>query len=204
MNRRGLLFALLAAALAASVLLDGRAYQALVDPRVYERDWGRLLRVTGSLVLWVPLAIAAWLERRATRPDRGREAWLLIGGPLLAGGVAEVIKLLVRRERPVPHAGEYFFRPFGDRPFDTHDLGFPSSHAMVAFGGAVVLARLFPRAAPVAYLLAAGCGITRVLAHAHFLSDAVGGAIGGWAVGALLWHLVVRRPSASEASRVPS
>ncbi len=35
------------------------------------------------------------------------------------------------------------------------------------------------RAAPVLLALAAGCGLTRVFAHAHFLSDVVVGAIGG-------------------------
>jgi membrane-associated phospholipid phosphatase len=40
----------------------------------------------------------------------------------------------------------------------------------------------------VAYLLAVGCGLTRILAHAHFASDVVAGAIGGWAVVALLWR----------------
>ncbi|MGH7560630.1 MAG: phosphatase PAP2 family protein, partial [Gemmatimonadales bacterium] len=67
-------------------------------------------------------------------------------------------------------------------------IGLPSSHVMVAFAGAAVLARLFPGAAPVGYLLAAGCALTRVLARAHFLSDVVVGAVAGWAVGALIWR----------------
>jgi membrane-associated phospholipid phosphatase len=40
----------------------------------------------------------------------------------------------------------------------------------------------------VAYALAAGCAITRILAGAHFASDAVGGAVFGWAIGAFLWR----------------
>jgi undecaprenyl-diphosphatase len=145
--------------------------------------------VCGSLVLWAPLALSVWLEARARAPDRARRAGLLLlGGPLAAGATAEVIKLLVRRERPGLHDGAYVFRAFGDRPFYTGDIGFPSSHAMVAFAGAAVLARLFPRTGPVVYLLAAGCGLTRILAHAHFASDVVAGAIAGWAMVALLWR----------------
>jgi membrane-associated phospholipid phosphatase len=106
---------------------------------------------------------------------------------VISGGVAEVLKLLFRRERPGLHDGASVFRAFSDRPFSTSALGMPSSHVMVAFAGAVVLARLFPRTAPVAYLLAAGCAATRVLAHAHFASDVVVGALAGWAVGALMW-----------------
>ena len=69
---------------------------------------------------------------------------------------------------------------------------------MVAFGGAVILGRLFPRTAPVAYALAAGCALTRVLARAHFASDVVVGALAGWAVGALLWNrLGTARPLTS-------
>lgn len=191
--------ALLASALVAGLLLDGWAWRVLVNLTVYDRDWGRLLRVTGSLYLWLPLALAVWLQHRAQAPAIAGRACLLLLSPALAGGVAELLKLLVRRERPALHDGAYVFRAFADRPFDTRDLGFPSSHAMVAFAGAAIVARLFPRAAPVAYLLAAGCGLSRVLAHAHFLSDAIGGAIAGWAVGALLWHLVGRLSRTSES-----
>lgn len=189
--------------LAASVLLAGLATLASfwLDPLIYrglpavpvdQHDWGRLLRITGSLVFWIPLAAAFWLDARVRDPDRARDAWLLALGPAAAGAAAELLKLLVRRERPSLHAGEYFYRPFGDRPLDSHDLGFPSSHVTVAFGGAAVLARLNPRVAPLAYGLAAGCAITRVLTQAHFLSDAVGGALAGWAIGTWIMGRVSR------------
>jgi membrane-associated phospholipid phosphatase len=193
------LAALVATALVASLLLDAWAWHSLVDLKVYEADWGRLLRVVGSIYLWIPLALVVWLELRIHAPDRAGRGGLLLLAPALAGGVAEVIKILVRRERPALHDGAYYFRPFGERPFSTPDIGFPSSHAMVAFAGAAIVARLFPRTAPVAYFLAAACGLSRVLSHAHFLSDAVGGAIAGWAVGALLWTFVTRRTGTSEA-----
>jgi membrane-associated phospholipid phosphatase len=202
MSRTHSLVALLgaAAATAATLLLDPWAYQHLVLPSVYDHDWGRLLRVYGSLVLWAPLALCIWLEARARAPERTRQAGLVLLGPLAAGGVTELIKILVRRERPNLHDGAYVFRPFGDRPFYTGDIGFPSSHAMVAFAGAAVLARIFPRTAPVVYLLAAGCGLTRILAHAHFASDVVAGAIGGWAVVALLWRWL-GSPSSGKGAR---
>ncbi len=117
----------------------------------------------------------------------------------MAGGVAELLKMLVRRERPGLHDGAYVFRAFSDRPFRTTDLGFPSGHAMVAFAAAAIIARLFPRAAPVAYLMAAACGLTRVLAQAHFASDVVGAAIAAWVVVALIWRLV-ERPAGSKGT----
>lgn len=166
--------------------LDPWVFQHVSNPTVYDHDWGRLLRVMGSLVLWAPLCLAVWLQTRA------RRSGLLLLAPVLAGGVAELLKLVIRRERPDLHAGAYVYRSFAERPFDTHDLGFPSSHVMVAFAGAAVLARFYPRAAPVAYALAAGCALTRVLAQAHFASDVVAGGIAGWAVG--YWLGRARRP----------
>jgi membrane-associated phospholipid phosphatase len=183
-------------ALGCALALDPWAWRHLALPGVYDKDWGRLLRVMGSLVLWIPLAVAVWLERTARGARTANRAGLLLMlGPALAGAAAEVLKLLLRRERPGLHEGAWVFRAFTDRPFDTRDLGLPSSHAMVAFGGAAVLARLFPGAAPVAYLLAAGTAITRVLAQAHFLSDAVLGALAGWTVGALLWKRFGEHPT---------
>lgn len=160
--------------------LDPWVWRHLSNPTVYEHDWGRLLRIMGSLVLWAPLGLAIWLQ------TRNRTSGLLLLGPALAGGLAELLKLLIRRERPGLHDGSYVYRSFADRPFDTHDIGFPSSHAMVAFAGAAVLARFYPRAAAVGYVLAAGCALTRVLAQAHFASDVVAGGIAGWAVGSWL------------------
>ncbi|HEV8149528.1 MAG TPA: phosphatase PAP2 family protein [Gemmatimonadales bacterium] len=185
MQRRsvvGLLVAALATALA--FRLDSWAWRHAAYPEVYAHDWGRVLRVVGSLFFWLPLALAVWLTVRA------RRVWILLAVPALAGAAAELIKLLVRRERPDLHAGASVYRSFAERPFDSHDIGFPSSHVMVAFAGAAALARLFPRAAPVAYALALGCAVTRVLAQAHFASDVVAGGIAGWAVGAWLSRTV--------------
>ncbi len=180
-------------AIAAALLLDRWAWETLALREIYERDWGRLLRVTGSLALWFPLALAVWLEARARNPARAGRAWLLVGAPAASGLVSEVLKLLIRRERPGPHDGEWVFRPFTDRPFSTTDLGLPSGHTMVAVAGAAALARLFPRAAPVIWVLAAGSALSRVLAGAHFLSDVVTGAVAAVAVTALLWRRCLPR-----------
>jgi membrane-associated phospholipid phosphatase len=51
-----------------------------------------------------------------------------------------------------------------------------------------MLARLFPRSAPVWYLLAAGCALTRVMQQAHFLSDVVLSALVAWLIASMLWR----------------
>lgn len=175
-------------AMGVSIALDPWVWRHVALDGVHEHDWGRMLRVTGSLVFWLPLALAVRLALHHRRAEQAGQAWLLFWGPALAGGVGELLKLLVRRERPAFADGEYVFRAFADRPWSTASLGFPSSHVMVAFAGAAVLARLFPGTAPVAYLLAAGCALTRVLARAHFASDVVGAALAGWLVGAIVWR----------------
>lgn len=170
------------AAIVLAHLLDGWAWQHLVDPEVYEHDRGRLLRVVGYYPVWIAMALALWLHSR----DR-RRALLLGVVPGLGGLAAEVLKLLLRRERPGPHEGEYFFRSFSERSFSTSGLALPSSHALVAFAGAFILCKLYPRAWPVWLALGAGCALTRVQAHAHFLSDVVTAGVAAWMVVELCW-----------------
>lgn len=169
-------------------LLDPVAFRYLRIDDVYGEDWGRMLRVMGFVPLWIAGGAALMLEDRTPwrRMVRSRGG-LVIAGSIVGGIAAELAKLLVRRRRP-GELGEYLFRPFTERTFSTGGLGMPSSHALVAFGAAAVLARLFPRARVVWWGLAWGCGLSRVAAGAHFLSDVVAAAIIGWLVGALVWR----------------
>jgi membrane-associated phospholipid phosphatase len=179
--------------LLAASLADGWAYHALAMEGVYDEDWGRLLRVMGYLPLWLLMGAALVLHDWPLRTPASvrpalRRGLLLVGGAAASGIAGELLKLLLRRERPRAHDGEYFFRAFTDRPFYSGGLALPSSHAIVAFGAAAMLARLFPRVAPVWYLLAAGCAYTRVAAGAHFASDVVVSFLAAWLVVAWLWR----------------
>ena len=181
------------AAIVAAHMLDGWAWRVVRDSHVYERDWGRLLRMMGYLPTWLIVAIGCWTH------DRPRDGWrwrggLLIAAPTAGGALAEVVKLCVRRLRPDADTFGYAFRSFADRPFSTGGLGMPSSHALVAFSGATELAVVFPKARWLWFALAAGCALTRVLAVAHFLSDTVAAAALGIAVGTLV-SLAARRPA---------
>ena len=175
-----------AAALVAAHLLDSIFYHYFSYPDIYSHDWGRALRVLGFLPLWWTAALALWLHDRATRG--AWRAQLLAASPTLSGIAGEVLKLLLRRDRPSAHDGHYVFRSFADRPFHSGGLSLPSSHAIVAFGAAFILARLFPRARWVFYAAAAGCALSRVAAGAHFLSDVTFAAIAAWTVAWLLWR----------------
>jgi membrane-associated phospholipid phosphatase len=179
------------AATAVAMLVDNTLYTYLHAPEVYDKDFGRLLRIMGFAGTWVALALGVGLTHGgddASRLVARRRGWLLFWSPMLAGGIAEVLKIVVRRERPALNDGLYGFRPWDERTWSGAGLAFPSSHAAVAFGGAAMLARLFPRARWVGYVLAAGCGLTRVFARAHFLSDTVFAAGIGWLVSWMLWR----------------
>jgi membrane-associated phospholipid phosphatase len=174
--------------------LDAWAQVNLVDPDIYNDDLGRLLRVMGYYPLWLLMGIAIlrtdWAEVGSgrSRLEASRRAGLLILTPAVGGLVAEVGKVLFRRLRPGEIPGEYAFRAWSERPFYSGGLGLPSSHTLVAFAAAAMLARLFPRAAPVAYLLAAGCGLSRVAAGAHYLSDVTMAGVLGWLTGWMMWN----------------
>ena len=118
-------------------------------------------------------------------------------GPTLGGLSAEVLKLLLRRLRPDAEQFGYAFRSFADGPWSNRGMGLPSSHTLVAFAGAFALARLFPRARWVFYVLAAGCGLSRVMATAHFLSDTVVAACVAWGVVAAIRPRLHARPAAN-------
>lgn len=168
--------------------IDPWVFHHVQKPNVYDQDWGRALRSVGYWPLWMFLSLALWLVDRK-HGKGGRRAAFLAGSITLAGILGELLKLIVRRERPGTHDGAYGFRAFSDHLFSSRNFGMPSSHAVIAFSGAAALSILFPEATGVWYALAIGCGITRILAGAHFLSDVVAGA----AIGIFVSVVIARR-----------
>ena len=70
---------------------------------------------------------------------------------------------------------------------------FPSGHATTAFAAAVVLAALWPRARIPLLVLAALAALARIVLDAHYMSDAIGGAIFGSLGAALVVRAFARR-----------
>lgn len=163
-------------ALAVVTLLDRAAYRFFKAPDDIEiRDWYKLLRIVGYLPTWIliGLAIDVAVVKGARRLSDGV---LLMFSAGLAGGAAEVLKLVVGRQRPGPD-GEYVFRGLFSGFVNGGGLGMPSSHAAVAFGGAFMLSWLRPGTGPVILTAAMGCALTRLLGADHFLSDVTVGAL---------------------------
>lgn len=178
-------------------LLDPFFYHYVRVADIYEHDWGRALRVLGFAPTWLVAALALYLH---DRPKRFR-ALFLVGAVAVSGILGELLKLVFRRERPGAHDGEYFFRSFADRPFHSGGLALPSTHAIVAFGAAAALARLFPRARLVFWGIAWGCALSRVAAGAHFFSDVVVAAVVAWVTTDWLLRLSTRGKIHQESSR---
>lgn len=216
---RIMLFLLLAAALMTlATWLDPAAEAWAVRhwPTVRDRDWLSSLRSLGWAPVWLGVAVMLLMIDRRTLRGRGaplsliaRRAVLLTLPVLLAGGAAEVVKLLVRRLRPGHDLGVYHFRPWEWPFWNGIGLGFPSSHTAVAFAAAAVLGRMYPAIRWLTLVAAGGCLLARVLSHAHYLSDAVAGALIGEASAATIWawHCYnqrrLRDPRVGEAPRLP-
>jgi membrane-associated phospholipid phosphatase len=193
------------------LLLDRAAFHFLfvgADPelgegrlhRIEGKDWYKAFRTVGTLWPWIflcaGLALHGFSLRRA---QLARAADSLISGAILiltaavaSGLLAEILQVLTGRLRPKDTGGEHIFRGLIDRLSNSDGVGFPSSHAAVAFGAAFMIYFLWPGAGFAALIAAALCGLTRLLSGAHFVTDIFAAAVLGYAMGRILrpgsWH----------------
>lgn len=146
-------------------LINGLPHSATSDRYV------SVLSDLGEGLGWVAGGVALALLGGA----KGRRAGVATAVASLAATyvVQQRVKPLFRRERPFVNREA---RVVGVRP---PDHSFPSGHTASSFAAATALAFFYPKAAPLAYTLATGVGVSRVHLGVHFPSDAaVGGAIG--------------------------
>ncbi|MFG0307425.1 MAG: phosphatase PAP2 family protein [Phycisphaerales bacterium JB040] len=197
-----------AGAFALATLYDRDITHALFYSDSQDLWWRLAMKHVGHLLTWAGVGLLAWIVVRDWRWPAS-----LVGAPVLGGGLAELLKLLIGRERPVrdgviQNDAEYVWRPLFDAFRDGSNLGLPSSHAATAFAGAAMLAILLRRnpsgwSAPLtalAYLGAAACAVSRVLAGAHFATDVVLGAL----VGILGAHALTAVADTMSGTRTPS
>lgn len=133
-----------------------------------------------------------------TGSDHARESGILGGEAILDSLVVEQgMKLIFWRERPtVDNAkGKFFQTSVG------WDSSFPSSHSVIAWSSAAVLAEEYPSRLNQLgiYTLATGVSLTRVLGQQHFPSDVLVGSAFGWMMGHYVykkhhrWHEAISR-----------
>jgi membrane-associated phospholipid phosphatase len=141
--------------------------------------------LTGGMIA-APVGLLGWGELKHNA--RAREAGLL-GAEAMADSVAveQGLKLIFWRERPgVDNANGKFFQSGSGI-----DSSFPSSHAVITWSSAAVLAGEYdsPLQRLLIYSAATGVSMTRVMGREHFPTDVIVGSAAGWLVG----HYVFRK-----------
>ena len=112
----------------------------------------------------------------------------ILGGEAMVDSLAvdEVLKLVSLRERPQLDGarGKFFQTSVGT------NSSFPSTHCMVAWSSAAVIASEYngPLTKLAAYGLATGVSVTRVVGRQHFPSDVLVGSAVGWMIGRYVEH----------------
>lgn len=119
----------------------------------------------------------------STKPPR-RDYWMAVAMTATSGIAANLAKALFTRARPYTYdasasaqAGDVTGWEFlGASSFwDARQKSFPSGHTATAWGLAIGLSLLFPRATVVFVVLAALATFQRLYSGAHFPSDAMAG-----------------------------
>ena len=154
--------------------LDSRVLYAMrtrLHGRAVESVAKGLGRIGEYGVVWLVIGVVLAFAD----PDRG-EDWLVAGilGPV-AIGLNYVVKLLVRRPRPVLEG----LPPLGGAP---SSLSFPSAHATSSFACATAMTRIAPEAA-ILFLLAAAIAACRPYLGMHYPSDVLAGGLLGTGLG---------------------
>ena len=119
--------------------------------------------------------------------DHATETGILGGEAMIDSLVVdEAMKAVSMRERPALDGaqGKFFQTSVG------LDSSFPSTHGMIAWSSAAVIASEYPGPLTqiAAYGLATGVSLTRVLGKQHFPSDVLVGSAVGWLVGRYVVH----------------
>lgn len=143
-------------------------------------------------LIWI--ALAAPVARLARR-QIGFSVVLTAACVWTADLFTLALKAAVGRPRPfeaIPHTDPLIKATLGQ--------SMPSGHAATSFAGAVILAYLLPRWAPLFFLLATAIAFSRVYVGVHYLSDITVGAFIGTAVG-LAFLTGLRLLPRSEAGR---
>src|SRR5215213_1245526 len=137
-------------------------------------------KVLGSSPFVLSAAAATYIWGRTKTEPRVRHLGMdLIESTILAEGLTQLIKVAVRRDRPIHPDGS-----------SNPGYSFPSGHATVTFAAATVLQQhLGWKAAVPTYLVASYVAVSRLHDQRHFASDVAMGAASGIIIGrSVTWH----------------
>lgn len=137
-------------------------------------------KYVGATETQIAAAFTTYIVGRTRHQPRVQHIGMdLLEAQLLTEGIVQVVKVAVRRERPLNPDGTRF-----------SGYSFPSGHSAITFASATVLQQhLGWRAAVPTYLLATYVAMSRLHDNEHFVSDVVFGAATGIIVGrSVTWH----------------
>ena len=137
-------------------------------------------KVLGSSAFIISASAATYIVGRASNKPRVRHMGMdFIEATILSEGITQLIKVAVRRDRPVNPDGS-----------DNPGYSFPSGHATITFAAATVFQQHFGwKAAIPTYLVASYVAMSRLHDNRHFASDVVFGAFDGIIIGrSVTWH----------------
>ena len=184
--RRFLLPAALVLAAAAALAVDVPIAQAFRDwerSSQTARDWIGSLDIFEKFGHGLGVAVLLFALHQL---DPGRR-WAIprvLACSMIAGGVADLLKMVVLRTRPYECAlqgtvwstfGQWFSALGAGSPGQS----FPSAHTATAVGFAAALTWLYPQGRLLFPLLAVLVGCQRIACGAHYLSDVLVGAAAG-------------------------
>jgi len=148
--------------------------------------YGSMVSDVGEGLGWVVAGAAiAWLGG-----PQGRRAGIATTLATLSATylVQRLVKPIFRRKRPFVDRDVLVV---GIKPLDA---SFPSGHSASSFAAAAAIATFYPKAAPLAFTLATGVGLSRVYLGHHFPSDVAVGAATGVGIGSIIgWGLRTAR-----------
>ncbi len=140
--------------------------------------YGSMVSDVGEGLGWVVAGAGiAWLGG-----SRGRRAGIAVTLASLSATylMQRLVKPVFRRRRPFVDRD---ILVVGIKPLDA---SFPSGHTASSFAAATAMATFYPKAAPLAFTLASGVGLSRVYLGHHFPSDVAVGAVAGAGIRALI------------------
>lgn len=156
--------------------LHDKKFLLLGDIRDVTRQFGEPMGIAWIvLVLW----FVDWSRRRPLV--------VAIVATLIASGLGSGTKLLVGRERPKVSEGRTIVTGPHWPGAMTPDPSFPSGHTAVAFAFAFGLGQIHPQHRRLWLFLAAGCGLSRAIGEAHYLTDVVAGGWLGFETARVFW-----------------
>ena len=142
-------------------------------------------------LLWIAAAIAIGLALGVGAKRTAILAAIVGVTTFAADAAAFGVKDLTHRTRPF--AAHPQIHPLSV----VHSSSFPAGHAATAFAGAVVLAFVVPRAAPLLLAVAALIAFSRVYVGVHYPTDVLAGAAIGAVVGGI--SVALQRLAAARA-----